>query len=43
MDLIAQLGELALASRLHRLADGLQRDVTDLYAELGLDFQARWF
>jgi DNA-binding MarR family transcriptional regulator/GNAT superfamily N-acetyltransferase len=43
VDLIAQLGELALASRLHRLADSLQRDVTDVYAELGLDFQARWF
>ncbi len=43
MDLIAELGELALASRLRRLADTLQKDVTDVYAELGLDFQARWF
>jgi DNA-binding MarR family transcriptional regulator/ribosomal protein S18 acetylase RimI-like enzyme len=43
VDLIAELGELALASRLHRLADTLQKDVTDVYAELGLDFQARWF
>ncbi len=43
MDLITHLGELALATRLHRLADLLQKDVTNVYAELGLDFQARWF
>lgn len=43
MDLFDQLGELALASRLHRLADALQKDVTGIYAELGLDFEARWF
>jgi ribosomal protein S18 acetylase RimI-like enzyme/DNA-binding HxlR family transcriptional regulator len=43
MDLITHLGELALATRLHRLADLLQKDVTDIYAELGLDFLARWF
>jgi DNA-binding MarR family transcriptional regulator/ribosomal protein S18 acetylase RimI-like enzyme len=43
VDLIAELGELALASRLRRLADTLQKDVTGVYAELGFDFQARWF
>ena len=43
MDLITELGELALASRLRRLADTLQKDVTDVYGELGIDFQARWF
>jgi ribosomal protein S18 acetylase RimI-like enzyme len=43
MDMITRLGELALATRLRRLADMLQKDVTDVYAELGLDFQARWF
>lgn len=43
MDLIMRLGELALATRLRRLADMLQKDVTAIYAELGLDFQARWF
>jgi len=43
MDLITRLGELALATRLRRLADMLQKDVTGIYAELGLDFQARWF
>lgn len=43
MDLITHLGELALATRLRRLADLLQKDVTDIYTELGLDFHARWF
>jgi ribosomal protein S18 acetylase RimI-like enzyme/DNA-binding transcriptional ArsR family regulator len=43
LDLIGELGELALATRLRRLADTLQKDVTDIYAEVGLDFQARWF
>ncbi len=43
MDLIIQLGELGLATRLRRLADTLQKDVTDIYAELGLDFRASWF
>lgn len=43
MDLIGELGELALATRLRRMADTLQKDVTAIYAELGLDFQARWF
>jgi ribosomal protein S18 acetylase RimI-like enzyme/DNA-binding MarR family transcriptional regulator len=43
MDLITRLGELALATRLRRLADLLQKDVTEIYAELGLEFQARWF
>lgn len=43
MDLITRLGELALATRLRRLADLLQKEVTDIYSELGLDFQARWF
>lgn len=43
MDLIRELAELALASRLRRLADRLQADVSSVYAELGLDFEARWF
>ncbi len=43
MDLITELGELALATRLRRLADTLQKDVTHIYRELGLDFEARWF
>ncbi len=37
------LGELGLASRLHRLADRLQADVSAIYSELGLEFEARWF
>lgn len=43
MDLLHDLGELALASRLRRLADRLQQDVTAVYADLGIPFEARWF
>jgi DNA-binding MarR family transcriptional regulator len=43
MDLIAQLGDLALATRLRRLGERLQQEVTEVYAELGFPFRARWF
>jgi DNA-binding MarR family transcriptional regulator/ribosomal protein S18 acetylase RimI-like enzyme len=43
MDLIRELGALAIATRLRRLADTLQTDVSHVYDELGVDFQARWF
>lgn len=43
MGLIEELEELALATRLHRLADRLQQDVSRLYAEEGIAARARWF
>lgn len=43
MDMISELAELALASRLKRLAERLQRDVSGLYKELEVDFEPRWF
>lgn len=43
MGLIEELEELALATRLHRLADRLQQDVSRLYAEQGIAVRARWF
>lgn len=43
MGLIEGLEELALATRLHRLADRLQQDVSRLYAEEGIAARARWF
>ncbi len=43
MDLIRQLGSLALASRLKRLSDRLMRDGFRIYMEQGLDFEPRWF
>jgi GNAT superfamily N-acetyltransferase len=42
-DLILELGELALASRFRRLSDRLMRDVSRIYRERSLDFEARWF
>jgi 2-hydroxychromene-2-carboxylate isomerase len=43
MDLIIELGELALASRLKRLSERLMRDVSRVYRELDEPFEARWF
>lgn len=43
MDIIEQLGPLALASRLRRLADRLQKDVSQVYQDLNIEFEARWF
>ncbi len=43
MDLINELGELAFASRLKRLSERLMKDVTRIYRELDVDFEARWF
>lgn len=43
MDFIADLGELALATRLKRLSERLMRDVTQVYEDLGVDFKANFF
>lgn len=43
MDVVAELGELALASRLRRLSELLMKEASELYEELEVDFQARWF
>jgi DNA-binding MarR family transcriptional regulator len=43
MDMIEQLGGLALASRLKRLAERLGRDVSRVYDEHEIEFHARWF
>ncbi len=42
-DALLTIGELGLASRLRRLSDRLMRDVSKVYAELDIDFEARWF
>jgi DNA-binding MarR family transcriptional regulator/GNAT superfamily N-acetyltransferase len=43
MDILSELGELALASRLRRLSERLMKDVSRIYKELDIDFEARWF
>ena len=43
MDLIQQLGPLAFASRLKRLAEKLHKDGSLIYRQQNVDFQARWF
>lgn len=42
-DLVKQLGELALATRLKRLSERLMQDVGNVYHEQGFDFDPRWF
>jgi DNA-binding MarR family transcriptional regulator len=42
-DLVKELGELALATRLKRLSDRLILDVSKIYNEQGFDFDPRWF
>ena len=43
MDLIKQLGPMALGSRLKRLTVRMNKDVSRVYRELGIEFEARWF
>ncbi len=43
MDIIQQLGELALGSRLRRLSERLAQDVAAIYSDLDLDYEPRWF
>ncbi|WP_295772070.1 MarR family transcriptional regulator [uncultured Mucilaginibacter sp.] len=43
MDLISELAELALATRLKRLSDRLAHDVNKIYKELNLNFESKWF
>jgi hypothetical protein len=43
MDIIKDLAELALASRLKRLSDRLMKDVSQVYKDCKIDFEPRWF
>jgi len=43
MDLVNELAELAVATRLKRLSDRLSNDVSKIYKESDVDFEARWF
>ncbi len=43
MDLLRQLGPLAIASRLRRLTEWLYKDGARIYQEQSLDFEPRWF
>jgi ribosomal protein S18 acetylase RimI-like enzyme len=43
LDVLRDLGALAFASRLKRLSDRLYRDVSQTYAGLDVEMEARWF
>ena len=43
MDVIAQIGELALGSRLKRISDQMMQDGVGIYAAAGIEFNPYWF
>ena len=43
MDLVNELGELALATRLKRLSERLSQDVSKIYHESEVDFEAKYY
>ncbi len=43
MNLINDLGELAIATRLKRLSERLSQDVSKIYKESEVDFEAKWY
>ena len=43
MDLITELAELAIATRLKRLSDRLANDVNKIYKELNVNFESKWY
>ncbi len=43
MNLINDLGELAIATRLKRLSERLSQDVSKVYKESDVDFEAKWY
>jgi GNAT superfamily N-acetyltransferase/DNA-binding MarR family transcriptional regulator len=43
MDIITQLGSLAIGSRLKRISDMFMKDVLDIYQQSGIDFHPKWF
>jgi DNA-binding MarR family transcriptional regulator len=43
MDLISELAELALATRLKRLSDRLAQDVNRVYKEHNFNFESKWY
>ncbi len=43
MDILAELGPLALGSRLRRISDRLLKEVAQVYREHNIAFEPRWF
>ncbi|MBD3170480.1 MAG: GNAT family N-acetyltransferase [candidate division Zixibacteria bacterium] len=43
MDLIKELGALALATRLKRLGEKLQKDASRIYGLFSVEFEGKWF
>lgn len=43
MTIIEEIREMAISTRLMRLADAIRKDVTLIYKEHGIGFESKWF
>ena len=43
MDLIKDIGALAIASRMQKFVDTMRKDASAIYKEHGIDFESKWF
>ena len=43
MNLINELGTLALAARMQKLGDSIRREASQIYKEYGIEFESKWF
>jgi MarR family transcriptional regulator, repressor for mepA len=43
MTIIEEIREMAISTRLMRLADAIRKDVTIIYKEHGIGFESKWF
>ncbi|HKR05831.1 MAG TPA: MarR family transcriptional regulator [Bacteroidia bacterium] len=43
MNLINEIGSLALAARMQKLGDAIRKEATQIYKEQGIDFESKWF
>jgi MarR family transcriptional regulator, repressor for mepA len=43
MNLINEIGSLALAAKMQKLGYAIRREATQIYKENGIDFESKWF
>ena len=43
MNIINEIGEMALSTRLMRLSENIRTDITRIYKEHGIEFESKWF
>lgn len=43
MELLKEVGTLALATRMQKLGDAIRKEASQIYKEHGIDFESKWF